>query len=203
MTWLGADPGGADSFGVAILREDGTYVTGCVSCADDAVKWADGHGRPNGVGIDCLLWWSSGESGDRKADQWLRAQGIHPGTAQTVNSLRGATLVQGVMLALRLRDHYRNHDLLITEAHPKAVLRFLHLPLNLFKWDEVRRYFDLEGNVPPSDHERDAILAAVAAREGMKGVWSRDLSVARGTSELDPKRIWFGEVSYFWPPKPS
>jgi hypothetical protein len=38
MTWLGADPGGADSFGVAILREDRTYVTGYVSCADDAVK---------------------------------------------------------------------------------------------------------------------------------------------------------------------
>jgi predicted nuclease with RNAse H fold len=201
MTWFGADPGGAENFGVAILREDGTYVTGCVSCADDAVDWVREHGRPNGVGIDCPLWWSSGRSGGRKADQWLRDRGISPGTVQEANSLRGATLVQGVMLAVRLRERYPR--LLITEAHPKAVLRFLHLPLDLEKWDEVGRHFDLEGNVPPSEHERDAVLAAVAARDGMKGVWSRDLSADRYTSELDPKRMWFGEVSYFWPPKLS
>jgi len=52
-----------------------------------------------------------------------------------------------------------------------------------------------------SEHERDAVLAAVAIREGMTGAWSHDLSVKRDDdTELDPKRMWFGEVSYFWPP---
>jgi predicted nuclease with RNAse H fold len=201
MTWFGADPGGVDNFGVAALREDGTYDTKCVSCADDAMNWVRSLGRPNGVGIDCPLWWSSGRGGGRKADQWIRDQGIPQGTAQSANSLQGAALVQGVMFAVRVRERYRGA--LITETHPKAVLRFLHLPLDLDKWDEVQEYFKLKGSAPPSEHERDAVLAAVAAREGMTGVWSRDLSVDRCANELDPKRMWFGEVSYFWPPRPS
>jgi hypothetical protein len=35
----------------------------------------------------------------------------------------------------------------------------------------------------------------------MTGVWSRDLSINRYESEVDPKRMWFGEVSNFWPYK--
>src|SRR5258708_15285911 len=104
------------------------------------------------------------------------------------------------MFAVRLRQRYRG--VLITEAHPKALLRFLGLPPDRDKWGEVQKGFDLEGSAP-SEHERDAVLAAVAAREGMTGVWSRDLSVNRRAGELDPKRMWFGEVSYFWPNKPA
>jgi predicted nuclease with RNAse H fold len=198
MTWFGADPGGADNFGVAVLREDGTYNTQCVNCADEAITWIREFGRPNGVGIDCPLWWSSGRGGGRKVDQWLRDQGIPPGTVQAPNSLQGAVLVQGIMFAVRLRERYQG--VLITEAHPKALLRFLGLSRELDKWDEVQKGFNLKGSVP-SEHERDAVLAAVAAREGMTGVWSRDLSISRYESEVDPKRMWFGEVSYFWPYK--
>ncbi len=135
MIWFGADPGGADNFGVAVLREDGTYVTKCVCL-------------PYGCG----------------------------------------SAIKGV---------------LITEAHPKALLRFLGLSSNLNKWGEIQECFKLKCSAPLSEHERDAVLAAVAAREGMTGVWSRDLSVNRWESELDPKRMWFGEVSYFWPNKPA
>jgi predicted nuclease with RNAse H fold len=201
MTWFGADPGGADNFGVAVFREDGTYVTKCVSCADEALNWICKFGRPNGAGIDCPLWWSSGQGGGRKADQWIRDHGIPPGTVQSANSLQGAALVQGVMFAVRLRERYQG--VLITEAHPKALLRFLGLSSNLNKWGEIQECFKLKCSAPSSEHERDAVLAAVAAREGMTGVWSRDLSVNRWESELDPKRMWFGEVSYFWPNKPA
>jgi hypothetical protein len=55
------------------------------------------------------------------------------------------------------------------------------------------------GKEPPSEHERDAILASVAARNGVTGAWMRDLSLQRDQHELDPKRMWFGEVNYFWP----
>ena len=105
--------------------------------------------------------------------------------------------MQGMMLAMLLRERYP--DVRITEAHPKALLQFLYL--NESKWEEVRKHFKLKGSALSSEHERDAVLAAVAAREGMTGVWSRDLSVDRCASELDPKRMWFGEVSYFWPNK--
>src|SRR5262249_41364779 len=121
MTWLGADPGGMDNFGVAVLREDGTYDTQCVNCADEAITWIGKFGRRHGVGIDCPLWWSSGRGGGRKADQWLRDQGIPAGTVQSANSLQGAVLVQGIMFAVRLRERYQG--VLITEAHPKALLR--------------------------------------------------------------------------------
>jgi hypothetical protein len=44
---------------------------------------------------------------------------------QSANSLQGVVLVQGIMFAARLRERYQG--VLITEAHPKALLRFLGL----------------------------------------------------------------------------
>jgi predicted nuclease with RNAse H fold len=103
MIWFGADPGGKKNFGVAILKDDGSYCTKCVDCADDALSWLSEF-RPNDIGIDCPLWWSSARGSDRKADKWLRARGVPSGTVQTANSLRGAALVQGAMLAFRARQ---------------------------------------------------------------------------------------------------
>jgi len=178
MTWFGADPGGVDNFGIAVLQEDGTYETKCVSSVDEATDWIFGLGHPNGVGIDCPLWWSSGRGGGRKADQWLRDQeGINPATVQSANSLQGAVLVQGIMLAMLMRERYPGIP--ITEAHPKALLQFLDLHES--DWDEVRQHFKpLEGSAPPSEHERDALLAAVAIRQGMTGVWSRLAATSAG-----------------------
>jgi predicted nuclease with RNAse H fold len=193
MIWFGADPGGAKKFGIALLRDDGSFKTKCVDCADEAAAWLSD--RPSGIGIDCPLWWSSGRSSDRKADKWLRRRGIHSGTVQAANSLKGAILVQGMMLAFRLRKKYGRVP--ITEAHPKALLRFFGLHGR--SWKKVTAHFEIVGSEPPSLHERDAVLAAVAARNGVTGVWTRDLSRDRGDSELDPKEMWFGEVRYFWP----
>jgi predicted nuclease with RNAse H fold len=192
MLWFGADPGGKKNFGVAILRDDGSYCTKCVDCADEAVEWMSE--RPGGIGIDCPLWWSSSRSSDRLADRWLRAQGVPSGTVQTANSLRGAALVQGAMFAVRARERYVG--VTITEAHPKALLRVM--ALNKRPWNRIAEKFSLVGK-EPRERERDAVLAAVAAREGIFGAWPRDLSLQRGERELDPKRMWFGEVNYFWP----
>jgi hypothetical protein len=102
------------------------------------------------AGIDAPLFWS--KTGTRNADHTVRhaikqAGAPHvSGTVQDINSLRGACLAQGMLAALELRDRYP--ELPITEAHPKA-LRWL-LP-NLL---------DIEAD---SEHERDAMLAAVSA----------------------------------------
>jgi hypothetical protein len=85
----------------------------------------------------------------------------------------------------------------ITEAHPKALLRMMGLHKK--PWTSIAATFNLVGKEPPSEHECDAILAAVAARNGLTGVWLRDLSLQYDDRELDPKRLWFGEVNYFWP----
>jgi predicted nuclease with RNAse H fold len=193
MIWFGADPGGKGCFGVAILSDDGAFAVQCVDCADDAVAWMSR--RPNGIGIDCPLWWSSARSADRLADKWLRAKGVPSGTVQAANSLQGAALIQGAMLAFRARQRYG--DVPITEAHPKALLHILGLRKS--PWSAVATQFGLLGPEPMSEHECDAVIAAVAARNGITGVWSRDLSVDRDPSELDPKQMWFGAVSYYWP----
>lgn len=194
--WLGADPGGSNAFGVAVLLGDGSFSTSVVSYAEEALDWfcrQDGF-EPEAVGIDAPLWWSSGKSSDRKADQVLRREyKIRSGTVQTANSLQGAVLVQGVMLANRLREEFPH--LPITEAHPKALL----LALKLKAWDEISEYFSLLGNEPKIEHERDALLGAVAAREGALKRWSRNLAADRLQYEQNPEKTPAGPIFYWWP----
>jgi hypothetical protein len=100
-----------------MLSPAGGVETCCVSYADQAIALITS--RPLGVGVDAPLWWSSGRSGDRNADQWIRTKySIKSGTVQTINSLRCAALVQGVMFVSRLRENFPG--VLVTEAHPKA-----------------------------------------------------------------------------------
>ncbi len=194
MAWFGADPGGKNSFGVARLNDDGSFVSGCVTGVDEAVEWI--AERPKAIGIDCPMWWSSSGTGDRRVDQRLRKHyKISSGTIQTVNSLRGAAIIQGPMLVFRINEKYSAVP--VTEAHPKALLKSKNL--QDAPWDEVISTFSIEGDLPSSEHARDAILCAVAARDGFSGRWKNDLSVERNASELDPKAMWFGRVSYYWP----
>jgi predicted nuclease with RNAse H fold len=189
QAWVGADPGGADAFGVAILFEDGEVTTACVSCADEAI--AKITARPLGVGIDAPLWWSSGPSAEREADRWLRrTYGIAPGTVQTPNSLRGAALVQAAMLVQRLREKFSGVP--ITETHPKA------LAIALGGW-EGQHLAKLGYRTVATEHERDAYLSAICAREGFSGRWSRDLSQKRSSSEQDTSSYWLAPIHYFWP----
>ena len=124
--WVGADPGGKDRFGVALLDASGELEFATVSSVDEAVERIVSRGEPLGLGIDAPMWWSSDGGGRRKADKRIRKRyDIHPGTVQSVNSLRGAALVGGAMLAFRIRQRFPGAR--ITEAHPKALLKALGL----------------------------------------------------------------------------
>lgn len=188
--WIGADPGGANAFGLAMLSASGEVVaTHCVSCADDAIKLITS--RPRGVGVDAPLWWSSGPAAGREADRWIRqTYNIHPGTAQMINSLQGAVLVQGMMFVSRLREKFPGVP--VTEVHPKA------LAISLGGWDN-KAVTALGSVAANGEHERDATMAAIAAREGFEARWTKDLSLIRNSSEQDPKSYWLCPVSYFWP----
>lgn len=77
------------------------------------------------------------------------------GTVQHVNSLRGACLVQGVLLAKYLDETW---NLEITETHPKALYHLLAQSGSsklLSMIEEFTRGL--------SDHRRDATLSAIAA----------------------------------------
>lgn len=102
-------------------------------------------------------------------------------------------MVQGLMPAMMLRKAHPNVP--ITESHPKALL----LALRLKDWKAISESFVLDGPEPPTKHERDALIAAVAVREGSLGRWKLDLALHLGPSEMDPKAVWLGKVHYWWP----
>lgn len=196
--WIGADPGGKSNFGIAILRSNGEAYTCCVDCADEAVETVRnevGNTRPSGVGIDAPLWWSSGPSGGRQVDGWLRSMyGLSGGQVQPPNALRGAALVQGVMLVQRIREQFPG--LPVTETHPKALL----VALEMEEEDAFFQHFHVRPETDGiSEHERDALISAVAARQGLKRCWKEDLSKYRFCTEQDPSDYWLHPVHYFWP----
>ena len=191
--WVGADPGGKNNFGLAFLdaaRKSLDCAT--VSSVNDAVEQIVRKGVPLGLGIDAPMWWSSREGAGRKADDRIRTRyRILSGTVQSANSLKGAALVGGMMLALQIREKFP--DTRITETHPKALLHALNL-------DDIG--FADRFKTPIgwcNDHERDATIGAVCAREGFEGRWTFDLARQRYTSELDPACYWLAPMHYFWP----
>lgn len=191
--WVGADPGGAKNFGLCVLSREGTK-TWCVDSAGEAVQlvFDECQRTPAGVGVDAPLWWSSGRSSDRLADQWIRkTHKLSGGEVQSVNSLRGAALAQGMLFVDGLRERFPGVP--VTESHPNAVLKALGM-----EWGQFCVTFGLT-EACDSKHERDAIIAAVSAREGFEGRWIRDLSESRHPSEQDPQTYWLAPVHYFWP----
>jgi len=103
--WIGADPGGKDAFGLAFLDDAGRLSCETVSSVDQAVQKINSSGEPLGMGIDAPMWWSAREGGGRLVDDSLRKQcKILPRTVQTHNSLKGAALVGGALLASSVRQ---------------------------------------------------------------------------------------------------
>lgn len=94
------------------------------------------------------------------------------------------------MFVSRLRERFAGVP--VTEAHPKATA------IALGGW-EGHAVKNLGLVASASEHERDAIFAAIAAREGFEGRWKRNLATDRDPSEQNPEDYWLGPVSYFWP----
>jgi predicted nuclease with RNAse H fold len=188
-SWGGADPGGVKNFGVCTLFEDGTFISKVVSDISAAIEFL---GKPQFIGIDCPMWWSLDQGGGRSVDARLRrAYRIHPGTVQSVNSLKGAVLVQGILLAMKLREY--QSEIAITETHPKAML--------YARRQNYKSFFDemgVQSPMPETEHEKDALVGAIVAREAALGRWTVDLASKRGPSELDSNNMWFGRVNYYW-----
>ena len=193
--WVGADPGGKGAFGVAIIGDGKEPQSVLVDCAAQAIAFLrDALARPaSGVGVDAPLWWSSGRSSDRHADQWLRKRySLTGGRVQAANSLRGAALVQAAMFVHGVRELFP--DVPVTEAHPKVLLKAVARD----SWRAFSRKYQIHASAPV-EHVRDAMIAAVAAREGVSGRWSNDLALERLPDEQDPFTYWLRPVHYYWP----
>lgn len=89
-----------------------------------------------------------------------------------INSIFGGVLIQGFLFASELRERFPG--VLVTEAHPKLLLHArgkdfcgLAQEFNLEMVTEIGQ--------EQNDDRRDAVLAALAAREGLLGNWKNDL----------------------------
>jgi predicted nuclease with RNAse H fold len=98
------------------------------------------------------------------------------------------------MFVQRMREQFP--DVGVTETHPKAVWKALEMESGnaLITHYSVRA--EIRGH---QEHERDAIISAIAAREGFEGRWLNDLGRTRCPSEQDPSTFWLAPIHYFWP----
>jgi len=159
----GFDPGGQGKFGWCIAQTSPPNLSlieaGIANHAMDAFckvkkSVAEQSGELIAAGIDAPLYWPyTGQS--RASDKYVRKQ-INPkskgsaGTVQAVNSLRGACLAQGIMIAAMIEKKYPACR--ITETHPKALLVVCPGAKQL-------------AGDGKTEHERDAIISAWAAAQ--------------------------------------
>ena len=146
-------------------------------------------GQLSAAGIDAPLYWSQNGLW-RKSDVMVRAH--HPNGVLTVNSLYGACLAQGCMLAKKIESEYEN--CLITETHPKALLNALielKICSNVGKWSD-------EAN---NEHERDALVSAWAAAQALRGDGQNLFCL----DNRNPKdiHVFLKKTVYWWPKKPT
>ena len=217
--YLGFDPGGKTKkeFGWAVCEANEQILTvrhkgrvENIQQALNAVKEAlskitNTEQNIIGAGIDAPLVW--GEMGVRAADQLIREE-IHywakspGGTTQEINSLRGACLAQGILLARLLHKNYPG--ILITESHPKALLYLFRKisnnkkPKSALNRDEIpEKYVRCEEEIL-DEHERDAILGAFTAfarTEKLPG-WGNILSLEEKSILVTP----FDYQAEYWMP---
>ncbi len=154
--FLGFDPGGKGRFGWSICTVDAGQFkqdrSGTVWCATDAVKEVNCNLPPNarvlGAGIDAPMFWDKAGNPWRKADKIIKRYG--GGSPVSLNGLRGSVVVQGILLAVLLRERFAK--LPITEVFPSGLRNLLQdCPP------------ELERCKGEAEDERDARTAAYAA----------------------------------------
>jgi hypothetical protein len=220
MFIVGYDPGGNGAHGVAILkvREENARwhpLDLQVRTADslrDAVAWVDEKcrdGRIVAVGVDSMTEWSSGASGWRSADIWLKD--TYPDVTHSVvspNSAFGSMSVNGAGFLILLAPRLRADSAMITEAHPKVC--YFALAKKKHKWASERLEMEawllkeLEVAEPAGafgnlDHGFDAGIAVLAALRGINGDWIFDLHDLPGSNRQS--RVEFGGPSHYWWPE--
>ena len=209
MLILGYDPGGKNGAnGLALLHiaENGTLRAWLHTCnsVDQALEWVQKEIRQHrfegvdAAGIDTYLSWSTKTSGWRPMDEYLKE--AFPAVKKSVfssNSAYGSMAVQGMAMALRLRQIWS--QIRLNETHPKVL--YYALANNVYSFGEpmirwLTGLLDASSRVTiRNEHEWDALLSAWATWSGLRGYWLNDLMDING----DPLLLPAGQVSYYWP----
>lgn len=182
MLFLGYDPGGKSTHGVAALEisETGEIVEPPVcSVLQDAkavLEWIDMHGNVAALGIDTLMAWSP--TGSRECDDRLRKK--YPKQAPSIipqNSLYSSMTLNGAMVA----QHASKLWIPIYESHPKLLMKTLSTSnaasQSIQNWySQMLQSADgSKRSAKQHDDMADAIVAAWCAAQGLLKLWEVDL----------------------------
>lgn len=203
---VGYDPGGNGVHGVAELQvKDGRAAalsTRTLETSEDVIAAIERLPSIAALGVDTLTCWSTGTSGWRPADRWLRQRytAVQP-SVMTPNGLFGSMGLNGMGVLIAARRRFS--DVSITETHPKVL--YWQLSGKKYEYETFKTGMDavLAGVLgisvaPGTEHEWDAAISAFAALEGMAGRWSHDLHqlpIIKGERLITP----CGITHYFWP----
>jgi hypothetical protein len=205
-TIAGYDPGGNDKNGFALLRiKDNKPTSISISTLPnaEAVIQEIQVNDVIGLGVDTLSCWSTGHSGWRPADLWLRQK------YQTVllsvmspNTLSGSMGING--MAVLIEAAQKSTSIVLSETHPKVL--YYALTEQKYNYSENSEKMDsfLSAKLgglsikTTNDHEWDAAISAYALFMGMTGGWENDLHklpLAEKCRIIRP----CGPTFYYWP----
>ncbi len=205
-TIVGYDPGGNNAHGLAV-----------VSCKDGEIEEIQVSTHPTtysilseifslhnviAIGIDTLTCWSSGPSGWRPADRWLKNK--YPSITNSVvsaNSLFGSMGLNGMSVLIKLREAFPR--LSISETHPKVL--YFQLAKKKYNYMDCHEEMDkflsslIGQNISTTnDHEWDALISVYAMLCGALSIWTNDLHTI--DTEADEELITpCGSTNYWWP----
>jgi predicted nuclease with RNAse H fold len=202
MLFLGYDPGGKGTHGVAAIQVSqsgeliGRPVCEIAQDAGAAWNWLRQREGACALGIDTLLAWSP--CGGRACDDALRRKyRNHAPTVIAQNALYSSMTLNGAMVARRAE----RHGLPVFESHPKLLTRVL--PNEGSASQSVlaayRTIKDLAGAAPAAakraDDMADAVVAAWCAAQGFLGRWTVNLFDLPG----DALDLVTSSARYPWP----
>ena len=205
-TIIGYDPGGDDKHGFACAH----YQDGSIQILDlathrtleDVLQHASAINDLIAIGIDTLTLLSTGSSGWRPADRWLRS--MYPAIIHSIaspNSLFGSMGLNG-MAFLKVVKGGRA-GIAVSETHPKVL--FYELFSSKYDYKSNGREMDKALStllntevVTKNDHEWDAAMSVYAVFMGITGQWTRDLH-ALSVQENERLIRLVGDSNYWWP----
>lgn len=200
MLFLGYDPGGKDTHGVAavFVAPDGQIseppICAVVGNAEDAWGWLSSHQEAVAIGIDTLLAWSP--LGGR-ACALRNAYRRHGPTVIPQNALYSSMTLNGAIIAKR----FARNGLPLFESHPKLFMK-TRVEGDAATESILRVYTDIKssGSITPTlskqaDDRADAVVAAWCAAQGFYRRWTVDLFQTPGDN-LEPVA---DGVTYPWP----
>ena len=125
-TIIGYDPGGDGSHGVATISVANNRCTSInvqsFETAEDVLLWIEGIEDLVGLGVDTLACWSTGPSGWRAADLWLKNK--YKNITQSIispNGLFGSMGMNGMAVLVSSRQAHPNISITETRCCPTNV----------------------------------------------------------------------------------